>query len=320
MMRKPLIKIAVYFIWVAMILHTAAVAGVRTSHAVGIVSRTSSVLTFGFVYPGKSAGFSVSAPRKSQSRTGASFLHRDLHTTQGFIRQYWGSPPKCLLKLDVSTRGESIDYDIVNNDEDGDDDDDASLLLDIDEIDEENDEEDYSLSVLSSSSSAATTSSSPSSGISPDLTPGSTNGFFVVKTYNTNLAGFDMGKIMSLVDEGEMDRLDLSLSNISVPVALMMVDEVEYPSISRARKACRKANIMIHRGSLSVDSETGNEIFDTNKCFRARVGDRVFPGDVIAKQVRMGDGYFPIMGHKKPPFDLPVVFEDDHFAIGTMEE
>lgn len=29
----------------------------------------------------------------------------------------------------------------------------------------------------------------------------------------------------------------------------------------------------------------------------------------------MGSGYFPIMNHKKPPFDMPVIFEDDHFAI-----
>lgn len=29
----------------------------------------------------------------------------------------------------------------------------------------------------------------------------------------------------------------------------------------------------------------------------------------------MGEGYFPVMNHEKPPFELPVVFEDDHFAI-----
>ena len=47
---------------------------------------------------------------------------------------------------------------------------------------------------------------------------------------------------------------------------------------SRARKACRKANIMIHRGALVKDPETGETIFDSSKCLRARVGDRVFPG------------------------------------------
>jgi 23S rRNA-/tRNA-specific pseudouridylate synthase len=29
----------------------------------------------------------------------------------------------------------------------------------------------------------------------------------------------------------------------------------------------------------------------------------------------MGSGYFPVLGHKKPPFDLPVIYEDDHFAL-----
>jgi 23S rRNA-/tRNA-specific pseudouridylate synthase len=46
-----------------------------------------------------------------------------------------------------------------------------------------------------------------------------------------------------------------------------------------------------------------------------RVGDRVFPGDILCKQVRVGDGYSPILFYKKPPFDLPVIIEDDHFAL-----
>jgi 23S rRNA-/tRNA-specific pseudouridylate synthase len=36
---------------------------------------------------------------------------------------------------------------------------------------------------------------------------------------------------------------------------------------------------------------------------------------VIAKQVRMGNGWYNAQYHEKPPFDLPVVYEDDHFAI-----
>jgi hypothetical protein len=39
--------------------------------------------------------------------------------------------------------------------------------------------------------------------------------------------------------------------------------------------------------------------------------------DVIAKQVRMGNGWYNAPYHEKPPFDLPVVYEDDHFAIGA---
>ena len=149
-----------------------------------------------------------------------------------------------------------------------------------------------------------------------NLPKGTSEGFYIVKTYHTEKEqGFDMETIQRLVDAEDVQRLDLTSNNISVPVALMMLDEIEYPSISRARKACRKNNIMIHRGPLDVDSESGTPVFDSTRCVRARVGDRMFPGDVLGKQVRMGDGYFPVMNHKRPPFDLPVVYEDDYFAI-----
>ena len=37
--------------------------------------------------------------------------------------------------------------------------------------------------------------------------------------------------------------------------------------------------------------------------------------DVIGQQVRMHGGFYPGFQTTKPPFELPVVFEDDHFAI-----
>lgn len=37
---------------------------------------------------------------------------------------------------------------------------------------------------------------------------------------------------------------------------------------------------------------------------------------MIGKQIRMNNGFYPSVTHAKPPFDLPVVYEDDHFAIG----
>jgi hypothetical protein len=114
-----------------------------------------------------------------------------------------------------------------------------------------------------------------------NLPPGSNDGFYVVKTYKTSLAGFDQDLIHSVVDDNELERLELSPQNISVPVALMLLDPEEYPSRSRARKACRKANIMIHRGPLAVDETTGKDVFDAKKCLRARVGDRIFPGGTV---------------------------------------
>lgn len=152
-----------------------------------------------------------------------------------------------------------------------------------------------------------------------ELIPGSNPGFYVVDQMKTPDNEFDVERIKDLVGE-DYERLSLTPQNISVPIALMLLDPQEYPSRSRARKACRKANIMIHRGPLKIDESTGGRVFDPSKCERALVGDRIFPGDVLAKQVRMGSGKYPVLNYKKPPFDLPVVYEDDHFAIVNKPE
>jgi hypothetical protein len=111
----------------------------------------------------------------------------------------------------------------------------------------------------------------------------------------------------------------LNGSNMTLPIALMLIDPVGYPSFSKARKACRKGYIIIHRGPLDKpDDNDKTEIkneFNLTKCIRGRVGDRIYPNDVIGIQVRMHGGFYPGLESNKPPFELPVVYEDDHFAI-----
>lgn len=140
------------------------------------------------------------------------------------------------------------------------------------------------------------------------LPNGIPDSFRVVQQYPTPPLQFTWDDD-ALLNAADVQRLDLSPHNVTLPVALMLLDKVEYPSFSRARKACRKGNILIHRGPLLGDD------FDATRCVKGRVGDRVFPGDVIGKQVRMGSGYFPVLGYKKPPFELPVVYQDDHVAL-----
>jgi len=113
------------------------------------------------------------------------------------------------------------------------------------------------------------------------------------------------------VTRDDLIRLNIdSGKNVTLPIALMLLDPVEYPSFSRARKACRKGYILIHEGPLAKEN-----VFDSDKCVRGRVRNRILPEDVIGKQVRMGGGFYPSESYQKPPFDLPVVYEDDHFAI-----
>jgi hypothetical protein len=207
-----------------------------------------------------------------------------------------------------------------DDDDDKHDDDDDKYDDDDDKYDDDDDEKSDDFP----SYATAPTLASSSPGVH-GLTPGSTNGFFVVQTYETNVSatssGFDVENIKATLglDERDVARLDLTSNNVSVVVALMMSDPKEYPTMTRARKACRKANVLIHRGPLlpSLNNTGKKGTFDPKRCLRARVGDRVYPGDVIAKQTRIGDGSFPVMNHRKPPYDLPVIFEDDHFAIGT---
>jgi len=77
----------------------------------------------------------------------------------------------------------------------------------------------------------------------------------------------------------------------------------------------RAGRIVVNRGPLIVDPETGKEEFDQETCFKGRVIDRVYPGDVIGIQCRKHCGFYPGFDTRKPPFELPVLYEDSHFAI-----
>ena len=116
-------------------------------------------------------------------------------------------------------------------------------------------------------------------------------------------------------DEKQIERVGLKSNNMTLPIALMMIDREKYPSLSKARKALRKGYILLHRGPLDMDEAGKRSVFDRSKCIRARVKDRIFPGDVVCEQARMGFSFYPEDGEARAPFALPVVYEDDHFAI-----
>ncbi len=146
---------------------------------------------------------------------------------------------------------------------------------------------------------------------------GTPEGFYVIKQYSVPPEGFEslLANGDGKITQEEINRLNIDAHNITLPIALMLLDEEAYPSFSRARKSCRKGYIIVHRGPLKIDEETGEQTFDTDKCFRGRVPDRVYPGDVIGYQVRLHGGFYPGFQTQKPAFDLPVIYEDDHFAI-----
>jgi 23S rRNA-/tRNA-specific pseudouridylate synthase len=137
---------------------------------------------------------------------------------------------------------------------------------------------------------------------------------FVIVETHTAPASFDWSAIIGVdgLDESRIARLALAPHNVSLPVALMIVDPITYPSLSRARKVCRKGSIVIERSPARDENSKPSR-------FVGRVGDRVFPKDLICRQQRMAPEHeiyeAALQSQGKPPFELPVVYEDHHLAI-----
>jgi len=154
-----------------------------------------------------------------------------------------------------------------------------------------------------------------------DYPKGVMEGLYVVQQYPPIPEdGFQMELLLNNEDinitlEG-LKRADNQPNNMTLPVALMLLDSKSYPSLSSARKSCRKGNIVINRGPLFVNEETGQEEFNQDRCFIGRTFHRVYPGDIIGIQSRLRGGFYPgFQTERRPPFELPVVYEDDHIAV-----
>ena len=117
-----------------------------------------------------------------------------------------------------------------------------------------------------------------------NYTKGTPDGFYVTKQFSIPPEGFENivtntdGTEGTGITQEEVDRLGICATNITIPIALMLLDGEAYPSLSRARKSCREGYIVVNRGPLVVNNETGLQEFNNETCFRGRVIDRVFPG------------------------------------------
>jgi RluA family pseudouridine synthase/mutator protein MutT len=83
------------------------------------------------------------------------------------------------------------------------------------------------------------------------------------------------------------------MPTMPLPELLVAVDPRRYPSMSRARKACR-------RGTVLVNGMEG-------RCITTAGG-----GDTISLQSRVQPGFSP---RGKPPFALEIAYEDDALAV-----
>ena len=149
------------------------------------------------------------------------------------------------------------------------------------------------------------------------LQKGIPNKFYILSHASIPPAGFPMSDIQNAFSPEEIQRLKLQPDNVTVPAALILLFPDHFTTQTRARKESRKRKILLHKGLLTDDGKT----FDRDKLKIAKVGDRVVPGDVLAVQARMEHNYSESANHHKdPPFHLPVVYEDDYFAIVNKPE
>ncbi len=143
--------------------------------------------------------------------------------------------------------------------------------------------------------------------------------FYILSHASIPSSGFAMSDIQNVFSPTEIQRLKLQPNNVTVPAALMLLFPDQFTSQTRARKESRKRKILLHTGALLTEDDGG--IFDQTKLKIAKVGDRVVPGDVLAVQARMEHNYSESANHHKdPPFHLPVVYEDDYFALVNKPE
>ena len=142
-----------------------------------------------------------------------------------------------------------------------------------------------------------------------ELQKGKPEGFYIVQHDEIPPSGFDMALTHDIFGMEQSERVGLTPTNFTVAAALMVMHPDKYPSLSKTRKALRKGYIIVHRGPLDDDGS-----FDQSKSIRARVNDRIYPGDVLAEQSRLGNTFYP-KESSEAPFPLPVIYEDDHFAI-----
>jgi hypothetical protein len=176
-----------------------------------------------------------------------------------------------------------------------------------------------------------------------DLPKGIPDGFYIIQHGTIPTDGFTRSQLESTFTLNDITRLNLTPNDVTVPVALLLLFPNQFATRTRATKEVRKRKVLVHRGPLLIsheandDDDNGNAttnedriekhtktsrlIFDNDKLEVAKADYRIGPGDTIAIQTRMTHNYTECQVHDKaPPFDLPVIYEDDHFAIVNKPE
>jgi len=122
-------------------------------------------------------------------------------------------------------------------------------------------------------------------------------------------------------------RLNVTQCNMTLPIALLCLDAHRFPSLSNARKACRKGKIVLRSSATSISMSSSSPPPSLTPFRKGLVGDRVYPLDCIARRElyknipknssssetsydTLGDGFVQSKFQ-----NLNVAYEDDFMAL-----
>ena len=151
----------------------------------------------------------------------------------------------------------------------GDDYDDAGLLEDDDEFDDYVDKIAFD-EVLSLDEVDMNLSS-----LETDYPKGTEKDYRIVQQYRIPQSGFDLKYGAQRFNDirNVLQRVNMTNYNVTLPVALMLSDSDQFPTLSNARKAIRKGSIILYEGYK--DCSDGG--FDVKKAKRGKADTRVGP-------------------------------------------
>ena len=109
------------------------------------------------------------------------------------------------------------------------------------------------------------------------LPEGISKGHHIISHATVPESGFPMEQLLAKLNEDEIKRLEITSTNVNVPVALMMLFPEEFGTLTRARKECRRKKIIVLRCKDQSDgADTGaSPVFDRNRMIIGKVIDRV---------------------------------------------
>ena len=159
------------------------------------------------------------------------------------------------------------------------------------------------------------------------LPKGDRGGYHIVRQYT--VAAENITNVNNVTNVTNATSLPQG-KNLTLQNALTILDPENYPTMTRARKACRKGMVLVHRNpklGKSQNASNPDTVRHANiSCSsndlnfkRGNVGDRVELGDIIGVQLFLGTyrkkQCYPNIEYSRPQFQLPVLYEDDHLAV-----